>query len=60
MQTNEDKIAAAQKLKEEGNGFVKQQDYSKALFAYHKVPYRHCSVYCSHTGGATTKILFIC
>jgi hypothetical protein len=36
-QTNEDKIATAQQLKEEGNSFVKQQDYGKALLAYHKV-----------------------
>ncbi|ELR19437.1 tetratricopeptide repeat domain containing protein [Acanthamoeba castellanii str. Neff] len=34
--TNEDKIATAQQLKEEGNSFVKQQDYGKALLAYHK------------------------
>jgi hypothetical protein len=37
VQTNEDKIATAQQLKEEGNSFVKQQDYGKALLAYHKV-----------------------
>ena len=31
------KIATAQQLKEEGNEFVKQQNYPRALFAYHKV-----------------------